>query len=124
MVWISVVLVIAVGLFFLRDNIAKFINNAATQIAGEESDGRNEYGFYFDKMYYCSTNSSVPYGYIFKEDGQVQMVNLNTGESQMSWPTNFSYSNNKATSNYGTFNFSSDGKTAYNGPNEIWVLKE
>ena len=109
-----------------RDNIAKFINNAATQITGEASrpKGMNEYGFYFDKMYYCSTNSSVPYGYIFKENGQVQMVNLNTGEYQMSWSTNFSYSNNTATSSYGTFNFSSDGKTAYNGPNEIWVLKE
>ena len=33
-VWISVVLVIAVGLFLMRDNIAKFINNAATQITG------------------------------------------------------------------------------------------
>ena len=31
-VWMSVVLVIAVALFLMRDNIAKFINNAAHQI--------------------------------------------------------------------------------------------
>lgn len=31
-VWMSVVLVIAVALFLLRDSIAEFINNAANQI--------------------------------------------------------------------------------------------
>ena len=40
-VWMSVVLVIAVALFLLRDNIAGFINNAAGQIGTNGADAGN-----------------------------------------------------------------------------------
>ena len=40
-VWMSVVLVIAVALFLLRDTIAGFINNAASQIGTSGADAGN-----------------------------------------------------------------------------------
>lgn len=40
-VWMSVVLVIAVALFLMRDNIAKFINNAAKQIGNNGANAGN-----------------------------------------------------------------------------------
>ena len=40
-VWMSVVLVIAVALFLLRDNIAGFINNAANQIGTNGANAGN-----------------------------------------------------------------------------------
>ena len=40
-VWMSVVLVIAVALFLLRDSIAEFINNAANQIGTNGANAGN-----------------------------------------------------------------------------------
>lgn len=40
-VWMSVVLVIAVALFFLRDSIAEFLNNAANQIGTNGANAGN-----------------------------------------------------------------------------------
>ena len=40
-VWMSVVLVIAVALFLLRDSIADFINNAANQIGTNGANAGN-----------------------------------------------------------------------------------
>ena len=40
-VWMSVVLVIAVALFLLRDSIAEFINNAAAQIGTNGANAGN-----------------------------------------------------------------------------------
>ena len=40
-VWMSVVLVIAVALFLFRDNIAKFVNNAAKQIGDNGANAGN-----------------------------------------------------------------------------------
>ena len=104
-VWISVVLVIAVGLFLLRDNIAKFINNASTQITGEASrpEGMNEYGFYFGKVYW---NDEVAFGLVLNEDGSAYEVN-EYGDIVYTYPPGeFTYSNGKA----GDKTFSADGK--------------
>ena len=40
-VWMSVVLVIAVALFILRDRISQFINNAANQIGTNGANAGN-----------------------------------------------------------------------------------
>ncbi len=117
----SVVLVIAVGLFFLRDNIAKFINNAATQIAGEESDGKNEYGFYFDKAYFSDTSST---GYIFHEDGSVTFVDRN-GNVQARVSQYYSYSNLSIyRGDYKSYTISSDGKNMTQPNGVVFKLQE
>ena len=75
----------------MRDNIAKFINNAATQIAGESSnDGMNEYGFYFDKTYW---SEEMGFGYAFHEDGSVDIIDGEGNVLATSPPEQFSYSN-------------------------------
>ncbi len=110
----SVVLVIAVGLFFLRDNIAKFINNAATQITGQESGDEsgdeawyeiNEYGFCYEQVYYSDDKG---FGFIFLEGGTAMRV-TKTGDNSYS-PNgfaDFTYSKGKI----GNLTVSSDGKT-------------
>ena len=58
----------------MRDNIAKFINNAAMQITGESSnDGLNEYGFYFGKEYVTDSGISI----IYYEDGSSKVISPN-----------------------------------------------
>ena len=106
----SVVLVIAVGLFFLRDNIAKFINNAATQITGEESrpEGMNKYGFYFDKKYAPDGEDTF---LVFREDGSMETIDKN-GNVLHSAPAGYaSYSSGAFTIEGYTYNFSPDGKS-------------
>lgn len=124
MVWISVVLVIAVGLFFLRDNIAKFINNAATQIAGEESDdelsngGVNEYGFYYGKEYVCN---ELGYSMIFTENGYMELRDSASGGLMAKAPC--TYSNGVANLSGSQYTFSPDGKTVSVGTMS-YILKE
>ena len=113
-------LVIAVGLFFLRDNIAKFINNAAIQIAGEESDGKNEYGFYFDKIYWSEEEN---HGVVYHEDGSLDMVDKNGNVLMQIAPSgSYVYEQGVAVGqpdgmggNYMDVSFSSDGKQSYSG---------
>ena len=95
-------------MFLLRDNIAKFINNAATQIAGEESDGRNEYGFYFDKKYAPDGEDTF---LVFREDGSMERIDEN-GNVLHSAPAGYvSYSSGAITIEGWTYNFSPDGKS-------------
>ena len=75
----------------MRDNIAKFINNTATQITGESSnDGLNEYGFYYGKKYKCDGE----YGDVvsFEEDGSISYYGSN-GEFIVSFPNDIYYAN-------------------------------
>ena len=112
----------ATSLFYFRDNIYNFIAGASIQIAGEENDGRNEYGFYFDKVYFAEGN---PYGLMFKEDGSHSIVHKD-GYVVHTYPAgNNTYSNGSISmsDSYGPHTVGSDGKTiSRNGT--TWYLQE
>ena len=106
--WISVCLVVATSLFYFRDNIYNFIAGASIQIAGEENDGRNEYGFYFDKIY----DSSSGVSFVFKEDGSREVRSTSTGSLYTTNPPGtWTYSDGCATGYGSGCTFSTDGKT-------------
>lgn len=63
-VWMSVVLVAAVALFLFRDNIAKFVNNAAKQIG---TNGANAGSW--DSVNRTMSNPSLPSGGILPGGG-------------------------------------------------------
>ena len=128
-VWISVVLVIAVGMFLLRDNIAKFINNAALQIASEESgDGLNEYGFYYGKIYWYDNYlaDGVGVGMAFYEDGSRAMFYEDGTPYGPTDPQgSFTYNDGvvKSVSEGYTCEISNNGKSMYYEGYE-WTLQE
>ena len=109
-VWISVVLVVTVSLFCLRDNIYQFITGVSAQIAGETDDGLNEYGFYYERQYYTPEYDLC---FTFHEDGSATLMWNGEVLSEMS-PGDYSYSNGRATLYTGAedYFFSDDGKSA------------
>ena len=106
----------------MRDNIVKFINNAATQITGEASnDGPGEKGFYTGKEYVAFDEDGNPmFKFVIGEDGSWGAYDIGYTSGEWIWsgydgggPGGIT--NKDEASWYLGVNFSDDGKTASTG---------